>query len=156
MTKAPRPKSKTVIALEAIRDHQVDGGRTFAHLLWPDNPGWKRLSKSAGRGVGMRLAGGALLGKLQKAGLIRLFRGRTRQDSYFVLTEAGEAMIKAANSDSVLFKANSSQDPFPDYVCPTCGTVTGKMCTKLKCDCHNKEGRVVMFNGIMILPIKPQ
>jgi len=36
-----------------------------------------------------------------------------------------------------------------DYICPTCGMKTSKYCTRLKCDCHIKENRIVDFGGIL-------
>jgi len=43
---------------------------------------------------------------------------------------------------------------FKDYVCPTCGIITSKWCTKLLCDCHKKEGEIIIFGGIWHFPPK--
>jgi len=62
-------------ALKAIQSLGVATPRRFAETIWPDHPGWKKLSNigrhGATRGVGMWRAGGAYLGKLQKLGLVR-------------------------------------------------------------------------------------
>ena len=65
-------------ALEILRDHGRMRPGEFALVMWPDAEGWKRSGKCGNngstKGVGMRLAGGAYLGKLQKKGLARYWK----------------------------------------------------------------------------------
>lgn len=63
-------------ALLVVRDAPGIRPEEFARRMWPDNPGWDRFS-NIGRGgsragVGMALAGGGYLGRLKKAGLVRM------------------------------------------------------------------------------------
>lgn len=65
----------TARALQLIRDHKIDSPSQFALLMWPDNPNWKKSGRAgpngSAKGIGMRLAGGAYLGKLNRRGLIK-------------------------------------------------------------------------------------
>lgn len=60
-------------ALHIIDTIEVTHAGQFAYLMWPDSPAWKshgRCGRGVAAGVGIKLAGGAYLGKLQKRGLI--------------------------------------------------------------------------------------
>jgi hypothetical protein len=60
-------------ALHVINTIEVTHAGQFAYLMWPDSPAWKSLGRcgpnGSAPGVGIKLAGGAYLGKLQKRGL---------------------------------------------------------------------------------------
>jgi hypothetical protein len=63
-------------ALEIVRDHPaVLGPGTFAFKMWPESPGWSKLTKISNRngvrhGAMMPMTGGSYLEKLRKKGLI--------------------------------------------------------------------------------------
>jgi hypothetical protein len=65
---------KTLRALLIIRDNNVTSAAEFAALMWPESSGWNRRVKCGNYGVsvggGMALAGGGLVGKLVKRGLV--------------------------------------------------------------------------------------
>lgn len=61
-------------ALSIIKNDEPRRPAEFARLMWPDAEAWVRPAKcgqyGVSRGGGMRMAGGAYLAKLRKAGLI--------------------------------------------------------------------------------------
>jgi len=60
-------------ALMIIAVHPELTATQFAELMWPDHPGWRRISKQGHgscSGKGMWFAAGCFLGKLQARGLI--------------------------------------------------------------------------------------
>lgn len=61
-------------ALVILRDHGSLMAREFAMLMWPDAPGWKRVSRcgpnGSSTGGGMNLAGGAYIGRLRRKGWV--------------------------------------------------------------------------------------
>jgi hypothetical protein len=81
---------KRAKALAIIENNRIDMPSSFARLMWPGNPAWKRPSKAgpngSAHGGGMRLAGGAFLGKLIKAELVR----RSGLSNIYYLTIDGE------------------------------------------------------------------
>lgn len=87
---------KAAKALQIIRDHNITMPSQFGRLLWPDDPGWKRLGKAGPNGVahgtGMRLASGAYLGKLERRGLIRR-RYSIDENRPYALTDAGTTAL---------------------------------------------------------------
>ncbi len=81
-------------ALRIIYTSAIESPAQFAHLMWPDAEAWQRPAKCGNHGVskggGMRMAGGAYLGKLRKAGYVA--KGMT----CFYLTPAGKALLAKA------------------------------------------------------------
>lgn len=80
-------------ALTIISTIEVTHPGQFASLMWPNSPAWKkhgRCGKGTAAGVGIKLAGGAYLGKLAKQGLIA--RGATR----WQITDAGQTLLELA------------------------------------------------------------
>ena len=80
-------KNRTVIALRIIHNHDIRRPKQFGLLFWPAHPGWQRLGRcgknGVTKGVGMRLAAGAFLGRLQRQGFVTLVGDQYR------LTERG-------------------------------------------------------------------
>ncbi len=72
-------------ALRIIYTSAIESPAQFAHLMWPDAEAWQRPAK-----CGMRMAGGAYLGKLRKAGYVA--KGMT----CFYLTPTGWALLSKA------------------------------------------------------------
>ena len=61
--------------LEILRDHPNLGyPKEFAHLMWPDSPGWNTRRKCGNYGVhkggGMYVTAGCYLGRLERLGLV--------------------------------------------------------------------------------------
>lgn len=82
-------------ALRIISDHNIERPSQFARLMWPDAQGWHipgKCGHGSSSGVGMRLAGGAYLGKLCKAGLVRRWV-RWPNVRIFEITPAGEQVL---------------------------------------------------------------
>lgn len=93
----------TLRALKIIADNEITAPSQFGELMWPDNPNWDKPGKcgrGSGRGVGMRLASGAYLGKLKRRGLIcvRFIRNRFAGDytQTYYLSDSGKAYIAQA------------------------------------------------------------
>lgn len=85
-------ETATIRALKIINAHEITMPSQFGRFMWPDNPGWQRNGKSGNgqaKGVGMRLASGAFLGKLQQRGLIRY---GSRMHPY-ALTQEGKTLL---------------------------------------------------------------
>jgi len=85
-------------ALEILRDNPDIGlPSRFAELMWPDAPGWEKsikVGRGATRGAGMPRAGGHLLGRMRKAGLIDWYYPDTRWSlRVFFLTKAGKEFL---------------------------------------------------------------
>ena len=78
-----------------IRDHDISMPSQFARFMWSDNLGWHRQGKAGNngvaKGVGMRLAGGAYLGKLRKYGYVSVLNLDNEQK--YILTDLGEATL---------------------------------------------------------------
>ncbi len=100
-----KPTPSLVKGLLLIRDKKIDMPSQFARFFWPsDHPGWKRRGKcgpsGSASGIGMRLAGGALLGKWEGWGLIKrpsrvdaVFKS---EYDYYRLTAEGKAYLQLA------------------------------------------------------------
>lgn len=83
--------TKTLRALEVIRDHNITMPSQFARLLWPNAPGWKvavRTGRGSSRGRQMKSAGGVYLARLVKRDLI-METGRG-----YMLTKAGREVLQ--------------------------------------------------------------
>jgi hypothetical protein len=65
--------------------------KEFAQAMWPDSPGWRRLTKCGNKGVtrggAMPQAAGAMLGRLDRAGLITWPKRRLTQLALKMLRE---------------------------------------------------------------------
>jgi len=87
-------------ALRIIAGHSHFSATQFAGLMWPDHPGWRRISKQghgACSGKGMWFAAGCLLGKMEKRGLI--VRGFVRYSvRKTTLTEKGRQLLAQATA----------------------------------------------------------
>ena len=85
-------------ALQIIRSNEIERPGHFARLMWPDAEAWQRPAKCGNHGVskggGMRMAGGAYLGKLQKAGLVEWYTTWPNRRLYR-LTPAGESQLSS-------------------------------------------------------------
>jgi len=84
-------------ALKVLREHGPMMPSEFARKMWPDAEGWNRPCKcgpsGTTRGAGMRLAGGAALGKLRKRGWVGLsLRWGVRNE--YVLTSEGRRVLE--------------------------------------------------------------
>lgn len=89
-------ESATVKALRIIRDHQINMPSVFGRFMWPDNPNWTHSGQAGNgqaKGVGMRLASGAFLGRLKKSGLVR------ETNDCYKLTPEGQATLDAAERE---------------------------------------------------------
>ncbi len=93
-------------ALKIISENDVYSPRKFAELFWPNHEGWKRhgrIGHGTTHGVGMMLAGGGFLGKLQRQGFIKVwlehdYGGRHYSRSYY-LTDKGRERLKQELSE---------------------------------------------------------
>lgn len=92
--------TRTAIALKVINENDVYSPRRFAELFWPNHEGWHRhgrIGRGTTHGVGMMLAGGAFLGKLQKQGLVKM-RLESRFSQYdacsYHLTDEGKTRLR--------------------------------------------------------------
>lgn len=94
------PTPAQIKALQIIEAHTIRSPTQFARLMWPDAEAWSNTSKcgphGSSRGGGMRMAGGAYLGKLRKAKLIDWWYGRGTERT-FSLTEMGRTALLRAN-----------------------------------------------------------
>lgn len=66
---------KMIRALKIIRDRKPGDAESFARMMWPDSIMHQRISNQghgATRGKASWLCGGSYLGRLSKAGLIRV------------------------------------------------------------------------------------
>jgi hypothetical protein len=64
-------------ALVIVRDNSGITAGNFGWRMWPENPGWRRMSNvghGSAAGVGMCRAAGCFLGKLRRAGYIETDR----------------------------------------------------------------------------------
>jgi hypothetical protein len=67
----------------------------FAHLMWPDSPAWSKISNvghGAARGVGIKRSAGALLGKMEREGLVRSRNSEIGQ-SFYSITRKGRQVL---------------------------------------------------------------
>lgn len=100
LTKAQRK------ALEILRDLPPDYlGRQrtyaaeFARSMWPDSPGWTRVSnvgRGATTGVGIKRAGGAYLARLSALGLVATEWNTSpfSYTTYYSITEKGRKALE--------------------------------------------------------------
>jgi hypothetical protein len=95
---APKITPATLRALRIIGKWGHDGGASFADKMWPDSYGHHRVANcgpnGATTGAAMPRAGGALLSRLKRQGL--LDRHWTAYHSYrqdYVLSAAGKAVL---------------------------------------------------------------
>lgn len=104
-TSAPaKPTPALIKGLTIIRDSKaLYMPSQFAKLFWgSDHPGWQRHGKAgvngAATGVGMRLAGGALLGKWERWGLISspMRSWEFSAHNRYKLTDKGKAYLESA------------------------------------------------------------
>ena len=101
-------QSSGIVSLTAARERALRifvehgplmAGR-FAHYMWPDSPGWKRVINcgyGATQGRGMYMAGGSYIGKLRKLGLVDYV---WKPGVYeFRITSKGRELLRAAKDD---------------------------------------------------------
>lgn len=83
-------------ALNILKDHGPLSPRQFARLMWPDSPGWCRVSKcgpyGSTRGGGMNLAGGGYLGKLHRKGWVEPSRAEWPLGQHCISAQGLEAL----------------------------------------------------------------
>jgi hypothetical protein len=93
-------ESGTIKALRIIADLPdfIMTASEFAQFMWPDSPGWTKVSNcgthGARRGCGMWRAGGSFLAKLEKRGLIWQIRERR----YVRIAQKGLDMLEKIDS----------------------------------------------------------
>lgn len=100
LTKAQRK------ALEILRDlpdtigrHRTYGAQ-FAHLMWPDSPGWEKWShghrNGTAKATGIKRAGGAYLARLEKQGWVRTEFNTApfSYTTYYSITDAGRKALE--------------------------------------------------------------
>ncbi len=83
-------------ALEIVRDLSPRP-RAFAQKMWPDSPGWSRMSPcgyGVSRGAAMPRTGGAYLGKLSHKGWVTRVHA-SRFDASYKITAEGIAALAA-------------------------------------------------------------
>lgn len=89
--------AKRAQALQIVRDQGSLAPREFARQMWPDSPGWRRVSKcgpyGSTRGGGMCLAGGSYLGKLRRASLVEKDASDPR--GLYSISEEGRRQLAA-------------------------------------------------------------
>jgi len=92
------PPKGYVRALEIVRDNpDLRTPGQFAEMMWPDSPCWNHsinVGYGASPGAGMPRAGGHLLGRMRKAGLIDWYYPDSRfSPRVFFLTMAGQQFL---------------------------------------------------------------
>jgi hypothetical protein len=84
-------------ALEVIAANPGITPSEFAYHMWPGSDGWRHHTKCGPKGVtrggGMRLAGGAHIGKLRTAGLVTWHYDHFRRGGWRI-TDAGRAALE--------------------------------------------------------------
>ena len=90
--------SRTLEALELIKNREPKSFRQFAEWFWPGNLMHTRVTNcgnGARQGAGSFLCAGSFLGRLNKKGLIFIDRGRIgTTEPIAILTDKGEQALK--------------------------------------------------------------
>lgn len=90
----------TIKALQIIRDNEIYKATRFAELMWPESPCWQKIyniGRGATRGVGLWLAAGSFLRKLQYQGLITIYYPRYGME--VSLTSKGRDLLKRSEAE---------------------------------------------------------
>jgi hypothetical protein len=88
-------------ALCILREHGKIRPREFAQAMWPNSPGWRRVSKcgpyGVTRGGGMCIAGGCYLGKLNRKGWTKCEWNGSRHS----LSDAGKDVLEEHENENL-------------------------------------------------------
>lgn len=130
-TEAPAVTATVLRALQIVgASDGGTGGAAFADRMWPDSYGHHRLGRvgyGVTKGPAMPRAGGALLSRIERLGLI----ARTYDSGYtplYRLTAAGKALLDREGHDVPKCGPHNGLHgkslPYPDshlFVCRDCG-----------------------------------